>query len=308
MEQIATSLLAWLPNAGAIVVWIMIVMIASLFLYIRIERPHNVSVIGFPEAGKTTLLDKVCLAIYKGRIYSVDAQLAGRETLKQVEAENALLEQKIRLGSTQDQDMRAYRTKIKFGSFLNKALKTYAVNFGDFDGKDSKQLSEGNVVHPTFARWVNRADAFIFAVDVMGCLKGYESKEINKEYVRKATAAFKSVWGVGIKGSHTNKSKVEKLPVVLVFTKSDLFNFVDEPNVTELVQQWGKEEIPPVREVDRLKFHKGEEKIMEEFKELRTFFAQTSKNYRGEVFVSSFGDLDGHPLGFDELLLAVLPK
>ena len=104
---------------------------------------------------------------------------------------------------------------------------------------------------------------------------------------------------------------IKECPVVLLFTKADLFGVTAQPSqVDEVTQEIIKlgfgEDLPEIKEIDRQKLEEGSRQAKKDFADLISQLK--SQNPKTKViFSSSFAVLDGKRLNLEELLLAVLP-
>ena len=162
---------------------------------LRSPRFFSVAIIGFPRAGKTTLIVSLFEEILAGRMKKVQGKLLTRDTIERVENGIATLMKGNPIGPTKYRDTVAFRTEIELGTWLKKR---YRVEIADFPGAMSEELADGAIqplLDPDFARWVNEADAFIFVVDMARCLSGDRSSDrINNEYVSDMIAAIRAAW------------------------------------------------------------------------------------------------------------------
>lgn len=314
MEGILAALQNLTQNLPGFVLWLVTVVLVSavwaFFLNLKVPQAYNVAVIGFPRAGKTTLIISLFGEILAGRMKKVRARLSTRTTIERVESGLVKLQKGEPLGPTKDQDMFAFRTVIVLGSWLRKTLK---VEIADFPGVMSEELGDGaeSMLDPEFARWVNEADAFIFVIDLARCFIGVETG-INRDYVVKARSAIRGAWQNTLNHHSAGERKLKSYPVVLAFTKADVINYLSDesdPDLRETIVTYGFSKLPgrpgEVR-VDAVKFLKYKQEILDAFTDLRSFFEQTNRHY-DEVFVSSLGALEEKRLGFEELLQAILP-
>jgi GTPase SAR1 family protein len=303
------------PSVLWAVLWAVGLVVASVFcaflLSWKVPRAYSVAVIGFSRAGKTTLIQALFEQVRDGKIEvkGVRPTLSAKGTKARIERQSAWLERQQALGPTRDQDMYAYRTDIELGALFRKP---YKVEFGDFPGVMSEELADGAIeplLDRDYAKWVCEADAFIFAIDLARLFEDYErTAEINRAYLARVTTGIRTSWQY-ITENHISGNGVKSLPVVLAFTKSDLINYVsDDPsvNVTELIQKWGFDEMPEIKEVDCQKLAQYAPRVKEAFSKPRSVLKEKGNKFT-EVFVSSFGNMDGYRLGFDDLLLAIMP-
>lgn len=292
--------------------------VLSLLAYWAFERffverslpiAHHVAIIGFPKSGKTTLITALFGEIFASRITGVDATLRGRSTIERVNDNLATLQMGKALGPTNEQDLFSYRTNITIGSFLRK--RGYKVEFGDFPGESSEKLASDREEwfhHTEYFKWVSEADAFVFVIDLGHYLS---DSTASKEYVAKMSKAIGAAWHSLLDYNRFRATNIKECPVVLLFTKADLFGVTAEPSqVDEVVQEIIKlgfgEELPYIEEIDRQKLEEGSRLAEKDFADL--ILQLKSQNPKTKViFSSSFAVLDDKRLNLDQLLLAVLP-
>ena len=211
------------------------------------------------------------------------------------------------VGPTTDQDLFAYRTDMIRGNFLFK--QRYKVEIGDFPGEDSEKFTEqfGDWFHETpYFKWVMEADAFIFIVDIAQVL----DEQSAKQYSAKITQATRAAWQLLNEYHLEGNKNLRKKPILLVFTKSDLFGItshaVQEDAVLKKISQLGFEEIPEAREIEFKKLKEGITYTEQLFSNLISYLDRESNKF-DYIFVSCFSYLNNRKLGIDELVEKILP-
>jgi hypothetical protein len=221
-----------------------------------------------------------------------------------------------------------YLTDWKFSLYTNELFKlitakrhlfprTYKVEFGDFPGEDSEKYSNNSEkclnnkywLHNTeFFKWVVDCDAIIFVIDLGRYLAKYD---LRQAYVAEVSTAFQAAWQHFTDLNDDRNKEVRKMPIILAFTKADLFGVEKHPwNVEtfeETIMKLGfGDKTPPVQEISYLNLYNGESQVMSDFVELIDYFTNETSHFR-ILFISSFGLFQGKRLGISDLLKAVLP-
>lgn len=289
-----------------VLLFVSLLLLYISFLNTSMPKPYNVAIVGFPCSGKTTLLTSIFGEIFARRIHGINAHLKGKFTIERVNNDLEKFQKDMALGPTKNEDRFSYQTNITINRFpINEVFK---VEFGDFPGKDSEKHFEknGEQLHNTeFFKWYVDADAIIFVVDIGEYLR----KDGDKDYVTKMSKAIRTAWESILDINKDILKEVEKRPIVLVFTKADLFgvtksrNSIDE--FEDTITKLGFGETPKIHEIDLNEFESGKNIITDDFKDLISFLGN-QKNKFNILFTSSFGRLNGSRLGFSELLKLVL--
>jgi len=103
---------------------------------------------------------------------------------------------------------------------------------------------------------------------------------------------------------------VKRTPIIFLFSKTDLFNFVDQGNDKSILEHdvnklgFG-ERVPPPSHIDDGVIEKWRVLIDHDFSEIIKYFKNETKNFH-IIFGSSFCRMNGNLLGVNELLKAVL--
>ena len=270
---------------------------------------HNVAIVGFPKSGKTTLIISLFGEIFAGKIQSVRAKPRGAKSIERINKSLEILRKGRALGPTKDQDRFAFRTDItvKHGYFP----RTYKVEFGDFPGEDSADYSNkyGSWLHNTeYFKWVVDSDAIIFVIDLAQYLVNSDERQ---NYVGQISSALRAAWQNFSDLNEHNINDLKKFPIILAFTKADLFgytkNFDDFENIEAEIMKLGfGDETPQIKEINPDSFKSGKNQIMNDFDELIQYFESESPHFR-VIFVSSFGLCNGKRQGIEDLMQAVLP-
>lgn len=277
---------------------------------------YLVATVGFPQSGKTTLIVSLFGEAFAERILGATMRPRGIKTIERVNADLERLKKGLALGPTQDQDRFSFRADIQMGRGLFS--KNYKTEFGDFPGHDSETYSEkyGPWLHTTeFFKWAADSDAIIFVVDLGRYLS--EISEGRTEYIAKISSAFRAAWQNFLDINEDRQKKVRRHPVILVFTKADLFGVLkeyyhsDKDTTYRLQEEIAKlgfnEKTPPVMEIDHIALIQGKAKTEQDFDELLRYFRKEAPNFH-VLFTSSFGLAAGKRLGINELLEAVLSR
>lgn len=256
----------------------------------NLPASHRIAVIGFPGAGKTTLITAVFAHLFRRGVYGATIIPRGEETIARVNANMEALELNRQIGPTRDQDVFAYRADVSVAAFLRP--RRYKLEIGDFPGEDSVAFAEeqGPWLHRTnYFQWAIEADAFLFIVDA-----NLVRKDRSGEYVARQKSAFRAVWH-RLQEHHLDGSNdLRRKAVVLVFTKTDLLpeaqsiDFYPSPRVAAQI----------VASVT--------EPLSERFRDLVAYFERESNNF-SVVATSVRMNIDGDPLGVPEVARSVMP-
>jgi GTPase SAR1 family protein len=270
---------------------------------------HTVAIVGFPESGKTTLLISLFGDIFVGKILPIDKiTLKGTETIERINESLEKLKKGRALGPTKDQDRFAFRADLTIKRLL--FYRTYKLEFGDFPGDESQEYSEkyGSWLHKTeFFKWVVDSDAMIFVIDLGRYIVRDKSRIA---YVAQISSALRAAWQHFLDINEYRIKEVRQHPLVLVFTKADLFGVTTDHLTWDLIEQeiarlgFG-DKIPQVNEIDPVALDQGKKQVKEDFADLIDYFKIEAPNFHIE-FTSSFGLLDGERLGFKDLLIDLL--
>jgi GTPase SAR1 family protein len=276
----------------------------------KLPTAYSIAVIGFPKSGKTTLITTLFGELFANRL-GFQVIPRGLQTIERVNGNLANLELGKSVGPTTDQDVFAYRTDVIRGSFFKRR---YKVEIGDFPGEDSREFSEkfGLLFHQTpYFKWAMEADAFLFIIDLAPALVTTEEYGTPQEYAAKMTQAIRTAWQRLSEYHYEGGRSLPKKPVVLVFTKADLFGISAEisdlPEVTKEVLKLGFDTIPTPTEIDSAKLKSGQEHTQKLFANLIQYLGNQSQNYHC-LFVSCFSFEQGQRVGIKLLLDNILPK
>lgn len=291
------------------------VVMALTFIYMLIVRQeslpgsHNVAIVGFPQSGKTTLIISLFGETFAGKILPLRLTPRGTKTIERINESLERLQRGQALGPTKDQDRFGFRADVTVRRF--PFPRTYKVEFGDFPGVDSQTYSEdyGPWLHNTeFFKWAVDSDAMIFVID----LGRYLSRdELRTAYIARISSALRAAWQHFLDVNEHRIREVRRHPVVLTFTKADLFGVEEDPHdwdrfEKEIAKLGFGDEIPPIQEIDQEALILGKARVMQDFAELIQYFKGEARTFR-VLFTSSFGLADGKRLGIGDLLQAVLP-
>ncbi|MDM8558393.1 GTPase domain-containing protein [Candidatus Parabeggiatoa sp. HSG14] len=272
----------------------------------KLPRAYSIAVIGFPKSGKTTLITTLFGEFFAKRVLNVSTIPRGSATIGRVNADLSKLEIGEMVGPTTDQDLFAYRTDLIRGKFFKQR---YKVEIGDFPGEDSQKFTEqfGDWFHKTpYFKWVMEADAFIFIVDIAQIL----GEKSAKQYSAKITQATRAAWQLLNEYHFEGNKNLRQKPVLVVFTKSDLFGItshaIQEDAVLKKISQLGFEEIPEAKEIDPEKLKEGISYTEQLFSNLISYLNKESNQFN-YLFVSCFSYSNNQKLGINELIEKILP-
>lgn len=270
---------------------------------------HNVAIVGFPKSGKTTLIISLFGEIFAGKILSVRAKPKGVKSIERINESLEMLRKGRALGPTKDQDRFAFRADITVKRGI--LPRTYKVEFGDFPGEDSEMYSfqYGSWLHNTeYFKWVVDSDAIIFVIDIGRYMVNSDERQ---NYVGQISSALRAAWQNFSDLNEHNINNLKKFPIILAFTKADLFgytkNFDDFENIEAEIMQLGYgDETPPIKDINPDSLRLGKNQVMNDFEELIKYYESESSHFR-VIFVSSFGLHYGKRLGIEDLMQSVLP-
>lgn len=324
MTNLWDPILNWLAgplSIGAVVlgsvVTLLTAIIAGRLLSRRLPIAYSIAVIGFPRSGKTTLITSMFGELFAKEFLGISVLTRGEETRKRVFDDLRRLEVGEALGPTIDQDLFAYRVDLIRGNWLFR--RRYKLEIGDFPGEDSEEFTEkyGNWLHDTpYFKWAVEADAFIFVVDLAHYLNPSEARN----YVASTTRSMQAAWHRLLEYHIEGKRNLKHKPVVVAFTKADLFGLTEEDvfDVTEEEASESKlsqkilslgfgEKVPARVEISSALLMIQSERTLSAFDGLVNYFTSQSRRFR-PVFVSCFGYVRGRRIGISEVLKAVLPR
>ncbi|EDN68723.1 hypothetical protein BGP_3004 [Beggiatoa sp. PS] len=272
----------------------------------NLPRAYSIAIIGFPKSGKTTLITTLFGELFTNRVLNISTIPRGLATIERINADLAKLELGEAIGPTTDQDLFAYRTDMIRGKIFKQR---YKVEIGDFPGEDSQKFTEqfGDWFHETpYFKWAMEADAFIFIIDVAELL----NENSAKQYVARITQSIRAAWQrLGEYHLEGNKNLRQK-PVLLVFTKSDLFGItphaVQEDAVLKKISQLGFTEVPEAGEIAPEKLQQGKNHTEQLFSHLMSYLKNQSNQF-DYLFVSCFSYHNNRKLGINELIEKILP-
>lgn len=276
----------------------------------KLPSAYSIAVVGFPKSGKTTLITTLFGELFANRL-GIEIIPRGIQTIERINENLSKLELGKSIGPTTDQDVFAYRMDIVLGTLLKRR---YKVEIGDFPGEDSREFTEkfGPFFHQTpYFQWAMQADAFLFIIDLTPALVTTTEYGTPQEYAAKMTQAIRASWQRLYEYHYEGGRSLPKKPVVLVFTKADLFGITAEmvnlPQITSEIMKIGFETIPTPTEIDSEKLKQGQEYTKKLFANLIQYLSHQSQNYQC-LFVSCFSFEQGQRLGIKPLLDSILPK
>lgn len=271
-----------------------------------VPRTHIVGIIGFPGSGKTTLITSLFRESFAMHLSGYKMTPRGKQCIDRVNAHLRTLDMGYALGPTADQERFSFRADI-----VRRGLglaRTYRTEFGDFPGDDSETYARmhGEWLHTTeFFQWVSDSDALVFVIDLARYI------ETPNEYVASMAAAVRAAWQHYVEANRHRIGRVRLQPVVLAFTKADLFGVMRELDDSDFRNEWIREHgfgelAPPLAELDEEVLKEGRLLAQNAFAGLIMYLQEETSRFR-VIFTSCFGSLDGKLLGIEELIDAVLP-
>lgn len=275
----------------------------------QLPSAYSIAVVGLPRSGKTTLITRSFNEIFSRKILGIKLLPKGSQTIERVNLDIENLETGKKLGPTTDQDLFAYRANIEFPSIFPFRSRNLKVEFGDFPGEDSEELSseENDWLHNTpFFKWVMEADSIIFVVDLAHYLSSQKNSTV---YKAKVSKAIRAAWQ-HINEYHEKKYKLKKMPIVLAFTKSDLFSITTEAQdideVSKAIIELGFEKAPPIVDINKRDYESGKVSACKDFNDLISFLSKETSQF-DVVFVSCFGRINGNFIGIAKMLKKIIP-
>ena len=269
----------WPALAGAILSMV----VSWIFARKNIPRSYRVAVVGFPQAGKTSLITALFAYLFRNGIRGASIVARGEETITRINAHIADMESGVGVAPTRDQDLFAYRAEAQFRSVIAFLSTRYKLEIGDFPGEQTQAFveSENPWLHNTnYFQWAMGADAFIFVVDSEKAIANRDN------YVAKQKSAFRAAWQ-RIQEHHIDGSiRLSRKPVILVYSKADkeLGIFFTEKNV-----------------------EKFQSELDEKFADLIDYFRQDAKRFQ-TVLISVVLENRSERLGIAKLASYVLPR
>ena len=254
----------------------------------RLPVSHRIAIIGFPRAGKTSLIAALFEYYFRRGARGKAIVPRGEETIQRINENISRLQTQKEVLPTKDQDVFAYRAEV-----LSK--RRYKLEIGDFPGEDTVEFAEkyDQWLHSApYFKWAVSADAFIFVVD---------SDVLNDEFseiaVARQKSAFRAAWQ-RLREHHLDGSEdLSEKPLFLVFTKTDLL-FDDG----QLGHFHGG-----LRAMEPGIFGDVESYLNYRFSDLIEYFGRESKNFR-VILTSVIAGSDGERLGVPSLATFILPR
>lgn len=184
-----------------------------------IPRSHRVAVIGFPQAGKTSLIVALFAYYFRASVQGAQILPRGEETIHRVNKHIAEMDSGKGVSPTRDQDLFAFRAEVLRRSAIAILERRYKLEIGDFPGEHSEEFitSEQPWLHNTsYFEWAMSADVFIFVVDAS---KAWIEGD---EYISKQKGAFRAALQ-RIEEHHIDGvRRLRKMVAMLVYTKADV--------------------------------------------------------------------------------------
>jgi len=267
---------------------------------LRLPVSHRVAILGFPQAGKTTLITAVFDYLFRHGAKGRSVVPRGEETIRRVNENLQQLELGRPIRPTKDQDVFAYRAElITRGSGL---ARRYKLEIGDFPGEDTVAYAEqyGDWLHETpYFQWAASADAFIFVVDA-GSIVG----ETASTQIARQKSALRAAWQRLREEHLSSPGGIVNKPLLLVFTKADLL--MRQPESSELLQL-GRQGLAASRQVTTAEVDKCVGSVRAQFRDLIEYLERDSSKF-GVIFTSVFLRDDDERLGITEIANRLLPR
>ncbi len=294
--------------------------VSSWLLRRSLPEAYSVAIIGFPTAGKTTLITSMFDEVWKGRIRRLSFKPLGESTIDRLNSDLATLKSGKPLEPTTDQDKFAYTTRVRVPRFLGN--RWFKLEIGDFPGQDSRSFAKefGKWIHKTpYFKWAVTADAFVFVVDVAKIPRpiikdgeGGPGDEVNTDgsnYVAEISASLRAAWQHLTEHHEERGRGISRKPVVLAFAKADLLAapVTNNPEYGSADSVGGVAPLPPAEELDAEELAKGQQYAVETFDDLVRYLDSECRRFR-VVFVTSCGLHGGARVGVEKLLSWILPR
>lgn len=234
----------------------------------RLPRLYRIAMLGFPRAGKTSLICAIVDYIRKAESKGGRAVIRSEETERRLTANiKSILDGDGPLPTT-DNEVFAYRVDVRvpltvFGLSVPGLNFWYKIEIGDFPGDDTVKFAEefGDTLHATpYFGWALDSNAYIFAID---CGKSFG--ENSGDYISRQSSAFTEAWSRIRLYHFDNKLPMKRAPLVVVFTKADA----------------GLKEMPTALGLGDL--HHLEEKLAESFKTMISRLNKESSKFDWEI-------------------------
>lgn len=280
---------------------------------------HRISVMGLPNAGKTTLITRAFDEIIHSAI-GKNVTFRGRSTIDLFNENRRRLSNGLGvLRTTTDEALisrfdytrepYSNRTRLlprALISVLNATLGAfYKVEIADFAGEQTLKLGSVDQANSAvdreadidLVRWSLDADKYVFVINCSS-----NSSNDMELYAREQTEYFERLWMNLIDASGDNSRFRENSQVCLYFNKIDAHWAIMERSENSS----NKEEIPRLVSISRESFDEVGSRIGLEFSPLIKFFS-TSAGRTTLVFGSSFATLDGRFVGIEKFVRFTLP-
>jgi hypothetical protein len=193
--------------------------LAWLYTKRKIPQSHRVAVIGFPQAGKTSLIVSIFAFYFRHGVTGATILPRGEETIRRVNMHIAEMESGRGVSSTRDQDLFAYRAEVLRKSLIPFFDSRYKLEMGDFPGEQSEDfvLSDEPWLHNTnYFEWAMGADTFLFVIEAPKAIMN------ELDYVAAQKSAFRAAWQ-RIQEHHIDGARsLRRKATILVYTKADV--------------------------------------------------------------------------------------
>jgi hypothetical protein len=273
-----------------------------LFAVNRLPTSHRVAIIGFPQAGKTTLITAIFEYLFRRGAKGGLVIPRGDETIKRINDNLRQLELRQPIKPTTDQDVFAFRAEVvarpgRFG-------RRYKLEVGDFPGEDSVAFTErfGDWLHDSpYFQWASSADAFVFLINVGDVLIDQSG-----EYVARQKSAFRAAWQRLQEHHLDGKTNLSAKPLLLVFSKADLLLWkTAEPSKIAALASGVL--VPERRTVSEEEIRRAARDVIGQFDDLIKYFERESRQCH-VILTSAFYLVRDERLGVPDLSRKVLPR
>ncbi|GAA0542491.1 hypothetical protein FHS83_000270 [Rhizomicrobium palustre] len=315
---------------------------ARLRLRSQIPISHKIAVIGFPGAGKTTLITALFELIQRGQ-HLPPVKLHGYNTIKRVNQYIAKLTSGDNVGPTTEQDTFIYRFSYSKSFFWGAT--TYDVELADFPGQYTDKIAkeDGNeeaqrehgfeldeaLFDREFFSWIASAREYLFVIDLAEI---YSNQDVIRR-IADTTARMRTSWHVIEDAvSERGVSDPRRRNVHIIFTKLDALLAVPMTQVdfSKLCTTDYGEDTEEFKKIENAKIAIGtvghcgvdvwklpfgdlpdlaplQKENEENFRDLIQFF-QTRTKFDGCIYSSvKLRGVDGERMGTSAILSAVLP-
>jgi hypothetical protein len=213
----------------------------------RLRYSHKIAVIGFPGAGKTTMISMMFSRIMR-TVIAKNIRVSGKETISRISELYERVVSGKNVGPSTDQDVFSYRFQVDSSSKFSLLKRQYDVEIADFPGEYSEDLASSDpefhierlISYPlsrshlpekklrplaslygeTYQTWVTQADEYIIVIDLDALLKDDSNRVAIQAKLLSAVLSLKEA---SIEGGNRLSDK----DAVLVFSKADIIASVE---------------------------------------------------------------------------------